>query len=252
MLCHDNYDVIFNALAVRNVARVNAPVFDKPEGALYDWEIFNGLGRAYAKAAGVEYKEMPPPMAMLSAVARRLADKPHGADLGPLQPSLLGRLETPGGKIQCAPAVFVDDLARVRTQLVDRPSGGMRLVGRRHLRSNNSWMHNAHRLVKGPRRDQLWVNPSDAARLGIAEGAAVTVRSRAGSVSPTVHVTDRVPAGVVCLPHGFSQRREGVRLSEASRLPGESYNDLSEETAADAVSGNAAFNALPVELVPAA
>jgi len=111
-------------------------------------------------------------------------------------------------------------------------------------------MNNSHRLTKGPRRDQVWVNPGDAATLGLREGDSVNVRSGAGSVAPTVHVTDRVPAGVVCLPHGFGQQREGVRLSGATRVPGVSYNDLSEETAGDAVSGNAALNGLPVRLIP--
>jgi len=252
MLCHDNYDVVFNALAVRNVARVNPPVFDKPAGSLYDWEIYNGLGRAYAKAAGVEYKEMPSPMVLLGKAAKAVANQPHGVDLGPLKPSLMDRLETPDAKIQCAPAVFMADLARVKSDLIDKRDAGMKLVGRRHLRSNNSWMHNAHRLVKGPRRDQVWMSAADATALGVTEGAAVEVRSKSGAVRPTVHVTDRVGPGVVCLPHGFSQGREGVRLAEASRIPGVSYNDLSEETAHDVPSGNAALNALPVTVVPVA
>jgi len=248
MLCHDNYDVIFNSFAVRNVARVNPPVFDKPDGSLYDWEVFNGLGRAYAAAAGVEFKEMPAPMETLAMVARKVGAAPHGVDLGPLKPSLLDRLETPDGKIQCAPEVMLADLARVKATLFDTPEAGMRLVGRRHVRSNNSWMHNAHRLTKGPRRDQVWLNPADAASCGVDEGDRVVLETRSGRVTPTVHVTDRVPPGVACLPHGFSQAREGVLLSGASRLPGVSYNDLSEETAADEVSGNAALNGLPVRL----
>ena len=249
MLCHDNYDVVFNALAVRNVARVNPPVFAKPEGSLYDWEIYNGLGRAYAQAAGVEYQEMPAPMAILSKVAKAVGGAPHGVDLGPLKPSLLERLETPDGKIHCAPEMFVADLARVRADLIEKRDVGMKLVGRRHVRSNNSWMNNSHRLTKGPRRDQAWVNPGDAASLGLREGDAVGIESAAGRVSPTVHVTDRVPAGVVCLPHGFGQRREGVQLAGASKVPGVSYNDVTEETAGDPVSGNAALNGLPVTLV---
>jgi anaerobic selenocysteine-containing dehydrogenase len=252
MLCHDNYDVIFNSFAVRNVARVNPPVFEKPAGSLYDWEIYNGLGSAYARAAGVEYKPMPAPMVILGKAAQAVAGLPHGADLGPLEPSLLERLETDDGKIHCAPALFVADLARVKAELVDNAQAGVKLVGRRHLRSNNSWMHNAHRLTKGPRRDQLWVNPADAAALGLRDGETVAVRSGSGTVTPTAHITDRVAAGVVCLPHGFGQGREGVRLSEATRVPGVSYNDLSEETAADAVSGNAALNALAVTLEPVA
>jgi anaerobic selenocysteine-containing dehydrogenase len=177
---------------------------------------------------------------------------PHGADLGPLRPSLLERLETGDGKIHCAPPLFVADLARVKAQIVDKTHAGVKLVGRRHLRSNNSWMHNAHRLTKGPRRDQLWVNPADAAALGLRDGEAIAVRSGSGTVTPTAHITDRVAPGVACLPHGFGQGRAGVRLSEATRVPGVSYNDLSEETAVDAVSGNAALNALAVTLEPVA
>jgi len=252
MLCHDNYDVIFNSFAVRNVARVNPPVFEKPEGSLYDWEIYNGLGRAYAAKTGVEFKEMPAPMVTLAKVAKAVGGAPHGVDLGALKPSLMERLETPDGKIQCAPAVMLADLPRVKASLYGGADTGMKLVGRRHIRSNNSWMHNAHRLTKGPRRDQLWVNPGDAAPLGLREGDSVNVRSGTGSVAPTVHLTDRVPAGVVCLPHGFGQRREGVRLSGAAGVEGVSYNDVSEETAGDAVCGNAAVNALPVMLEPVA
>jgi anaerobic selenocysteine-containing dehydrogenase len=221
-------------------------------GSLYDWEIYNGLGRAYAAVTGAEYREMPAPMTTLAMVVKKVGAAPHGADLGPLAPSLLERLETPDAKIQCAPELMLADLARVRAELIEKRQAPMKLVGRRSVRSNNSWMNNSHRLTKGPRRDQLWVNPGDAAALGLREGDVVNLRSGAGSVAPTVHVTDRVLPGVVCLPHGFGQQREGVRLSGAARVPGVSYNDLSEETAGDEVSGNAALNALPVTLEPVA
>ena len=249
MMCHDNYDVIFNALAIRNVARVNPPLFEKPAGSLYDWEIYNGIGKAYAKATGVEFKESPAPMIALAKAAKAVGGALHGMDLGPLKPSLLERIETEDGKIRCAPEAFLADLARVRSELLEKTDTGIRLVGRRHLRSNNSWMHNSHRLTKGPRRDQVWIHPQDGAALGLREGDLVDLRSRSGTLSPTVHLTDRVAVGVACLPHGFSQGREGVRLTQAARLPGVSYNDLSEESALDAVSGNAALNALPVEIV---
>ena len=247
-LCHDHYDVIFNAFAVRNVARVNPPVFDKPDGSLYDWEIYNGLGRAYAAVAGVDFAETPPPMTILGRVAKGVGGSPHGVDLGPLEPSLLERLETPDGKIQCAPEVLVADLERVRVELIERQPARLTLVGRRSVRSNNSWMHNSHRLIKGPRRDQVWLNPVDAAAHGLGEGDRVELETASGRAAPTVHVTDRVAPGVACLPHGFSQQREGVRLAEASRIPGVSYNDLAEETI-DPVSGNAALNAIPVRIV---
>lgn len=259
MLSHENYDVIFNAFAIRNVARINPPVFPKPEGALYDWEIYNALGAAYAKATGGEFKPLPAPSTLIEMGLRAgpqaknvsmqmLRDAPHGVDLGPLQPSLLQRLETADGRIQCAPPAFVGDLARLETGLPAGDAAGLRLVGRRHLRSNNSWMHNAHRLTKGPRRDRLWIHPADAAGRGIADGDAVLLASRVGEIRVTAQVTERVMPGTVCLPHGFGQGREGVRLSIAAALPGASYNDVSDEAAVDPLSGNAALNALPVQV----
>jgi anaerobic selenocysteine-containing dehydrogenase len=261
MLSHDNYDVVFHAFAIRNVARLNPAVFAKPEGGKFDWEIYNGLGAAYAKAAGVEYKKLPAPSAMLAMglargpyaktlTAEALQAAPHGVDLGALAPSLMNRLETADGKIDCAPVAFVADLARVESVLVSgpAPNAELRLVGRRHLRSNNSWMHNAHRLTKGPRRDQVLIHPEDAAARSIADGDQVVMASRVGEVSVAAKVTERVMQGAVCLPHGFGQGKPGVRLALASALPGASYNDVSDEAVVDALSGNAALNALPVEI----
>ncbi len=260
-LAHENYDVIFNALAVRNVARFNPAVFAKPAGALLDWEIFNGIGAAYAKAAGGEYKAMPDPAVTIAAALRAgpyrkslsfetLKAAPHGVDLGPLAPSLLERLETADGRIACAPDAFVADLARVEADLLSRAATPetLLLFGRRHLRSNNSWMHNSHRLTKGPRRDHLWIHPDDAASRSIEDGDEVALASRVGEIAVTAKVTTRVMPGSVCLPHGFGQNREGVRLSLAAALPGASYNDVSDERAMDALSGNAALNALPVSV----
>ena len=259
MLCHENYDVVFNALAVRNVARLNPAVFPKPAEARFDWEVFNGIGVAYAKAAGAQYKAMPNPVAIVAGALEMgpygktlsleaLKAAPHGVDLGPLAPSLLERLETPDRKVHCAPDAFVADLARVDSELLSRTArgDGLLLVGRRHLRSNNSWMHNSRRLVKGPRRDQLWIHPDDAAARAIADGDEVTLASRVGEVRVTAKLTDRVMPGAVCLPHGFGQKREGVRLSVAATLAGASYNDVADEAALDPLSGNAAVNALPV------
>ncbi|MDH5265856.1 MAG: molybdopterin-dependent oxidoreductase, partial [Betaproteobacteria bacterium] len=257
-LAHENYDVIFNALAVRNVARYNPPAVAKPEGARLDWEIFNGLGAAYAKASGAPFNPLPPPSALLDGALRAgpygrtlsldaLKAAPHGLDLGPLEPSLLERLETPDGRIACAPGAFLADLARVEAQLLQPAAGDeLRLVGRRHVRSNNSWMHNARRLTKGPRRDHLWIHPADAQARGIADGEEVTLASRVGGIRVTARITDEVMPGAVCLPHGFGQSREGVRLSLAAALPGASYNDISDESQVDPLSGNAALNALPV------
>jgi anaerobic selenocysteine-containing dehydrogenase len=134
----------------------------------------------------------------------------------------------------------------VEADLLGEASTELKLVGRRHLRSNNSWMHNSHRLTKGPRRDQLWVHPEDAAARGIADGEQVTLESRVGSVQVTASVTDRVMPRTVCLPHGFGQSHAGIRLGNARAVAGVSYNDVSDEAGVDPASGNAALNALPV------
>jgi anaerobic selenocysteine-containing dehydrogenase len=135
---------------------------------------------------------------------------------------------------------------RLRTQ---SPAGSFTLIGRRHLRSNNSWMHNSHRLIKGPRRDQLMMHPDDLAFLGLLDGQTVEVRAAAGAVRIPVQATDSVMRGVVCLPHGFGHHRAGTRLGIAEENPGVSYNDLTDANAVDAVSGNAALNGTPVEVI---
>ena len=123
-----------------------------------------------------------------------------------------------------------------------------RLIGRRHLRSNNSWMHNSHRLIRGKRRDQLMMHPDDLALLGIGDGQTVEVRARVGSVRIAVQATDSIMRGVVSLPHGFGHDRPGTRLGLAEQNAGVSYNDLTDAAAVDAVSGNAALNGVEVEV----
>ena len=171
----------------------------------------------------------------------------HGLDLGPLQPSLAKRLCTQDGRIHCAPQEFVDDLARLKG-LSARPleQDALTLIGRRHLRSNNSWMHNSRRLVKGPRRDQLLMHPDDLAARELSDGQRVTVTSRVGSVAIEVAASENMMPGVVSLPHGFGHDRQGIQLSVASERPGASVNDLTDERLLDSLSGNAALNGVPV------
>ncbi len=176
----------------------------------------------------------------------RLASAPHGIDLGPLHSCLPERLG-PGVRIQLAPAPFVADVERLARELSNAATGsGLRLIGRRDLRSNNSWMHNSQRLVKGPRRCTLLMHPADAARLGIADGARVSVRSRAGAIAVDTELSDEVMPGVVSLPHGWGHDRPGTQLTVANAHPGASINDLTDELAIDAVCGNAAFSGVPV------
>jgi len=175
---------------------------------------------------------------------------PHGIDLGPLEPRLPDVLRTPSGMVELAPEPILGDVARLRAAL-DVPTSGMTLVGRRDLRSNNSWMHNVEVLVKGRPRCTLHVHPDDAARLGLVDGADATVASRTGRVAVPVEVTDAIRPGVVSIPHGWGHDLDGVELSVARRHAGVNSNVLADDELVDPLSGNAVLNGIPVEVAPA-
>ena len=251
----DHYDMTFNLFAVRNVARWNPAILPKPDGALDDWQILEGLGAALAAALGQEPKRLPKPARMLDAGLRAgpyglsletLQAAPHGLDLGPLEPSFPDRLATAGKRIQCAPPPVLAALDQLAATLFSEPAPALVLIGRRHIRSNNSWMHNFERLVKGKPRCQLLMHPADLDRYGFAEGQRVRVTSRVGSLDVEVAGTDEVMPGVVSLPHGWGHGRDGVVLGVAQAHAGVSANDLTDDAFVDAVSGNAALNGLPV------
>src|SRR5262249_54565184 len=139
-----------------------------------------------------------------------LETAPHGVDLGPLQPRVPEVLRTPSGKVELAPEPIVADVARLRSSLTRGRNGELVLVGRRDLRSNNSWMHNLDILVKGKERCTLQVHPGDAARLGLVDGGSACVRSRRGEVTVTVEVTEGIMPGVVSIPHGWGHGLDGA------------------------------------------
>ncbi len=173
-----------------------------------------------------------------------LEESPHGVDLGALQPRLPDALCTPDGKVDLAPPELVEDLARLEESMGHR--NGMLLIGRRHVRSNNSWMHNIGVLVAGRERCTLLVNPDDADRLGVADGGSAEVASSAGKIVARVEVTDTMMPGVVSLPHGWGHDRSGTATAVASARPGVNSNILSDESDIDPLSGNATLNAIPV------
>lgn len=180
-----------------------------------------------------------------------LREHPHGVDLGPLQPRLPHALRTTTGRIELAPEPIVTDAQRLRASLDRRRNGTLVLVGRRHVRSNNSWMHNINVLVKGKERCTLQVHPSDASRLGLSAGGEAKVTSRVGSLVAPVEITDEVMAGVVSLPHGWGHDRAGTRMGIARDHAGVNTNVLTDESILDPLSGNAVLNAIPVEVGPA-
>ncbi|MFF5186962.1 molybdopterin oxidoreductase family protein [Streptomyces sp. NPDC000345] len=178
----------------------------------------------------------------------RLLDHPHGIDLGPLGPRLPQPLKTRSGRIELLPQPIADDLPRLTAALRERPTG-LVLVGRRHLRSNNSWMHNVPALTGGTNRCTLHIHPEDAERLGVRDGAPVRVKGAGGEVTAPAEVTDGVRRGVVSLPHGWGHDRPGTRLGHASTDPGVNVNQLLDGSLLDPLSGNAVLNGVPVELM---
>jgi anaerobic selenocysteine-containing dehydrogenase len=272
---HDHYDLVFHTLAVRNTAKYSPALFEPAPGTRHDWQIFLELSRRLdqAKRRGGLRKRMTEaalgrlgPRGLLRFLLRagpygagwrpfggrvslrRLDRSPHGIDLGPLEPALPERLYTRDRRIPLAPVRLLRDLDRLQSRLAEPANGGLLLIGRRDLRSNNSWMHNSERLVKGRDRCTLLMHPDDASRRGLQGGQRVNVRSRVGCVEATLEATADVMPGVVCLPHGWGHHREGIRLTVASAHAGASYNDLADEQAVDALCGTAAFSGTPVEV----
>lgn len=256
----DHYDLVFNTVAVRNVARYAKAAVTPPPGVRDDWDILLGLALALrARGGGGKRRDLGATLRAARALGPRrilglllrfgpqpvsigtLERSPHGIDFGPLEPRLPGRLFTPDRRIRLVPDVLVADLIRLDPELdaAAPAAGSLQLIGRRRLRSNNSWMHNSARLAKGPVGCTLLVHPDDAAARGLSQGAEAMVRSRVGEIRVPVSVSDEVAPGVVCLPHGWSHA---------------SFNELADELRVDALCGNADFSGVPVtvEAAPAA
>jgi anaerobic selenocysteine-containing dehydrogenase len=259
----DHYDLVFHTLAVRNTARFSSAVFAKPEGSRHDWEIYRDLtgrlekrlvrrgGRRARLTRRARLSTSPTAqLALLLRTGRRVSLRrlrahPEGVDLGPLRPTMPGRLQTEDHRIDLVPSLLVGDLDRLRRWLDDRPDDALVLIGRRHKQDNNSWFHNTTRLTRGKPRHQLLMHPGDLAARGLADGALVTVASRVGSVRVEVAATDDMMPGVVSLPHGYGHQVGGTRLRNATKVAGASINDLTDPELLD-LSGNAALSGVAV------
>lgn len=264
LLERDHYDLVFHLLAVRNTARFTPAVLAKGRDQRHDWEIFRDLYLRVTRRR----RRKPPLKRRIAAEARmrmsptfligmllrtgrsrttltELRRHPEGVDLGPLNAGQLpGRLRTGNGRIDALPEVVATDVVRLREHALPR-DGELLLIGRRHQRDCNSWMHNTDRLTRGKARHQLLMHPADLAARGLSDGAMVTVRSRVGEVSVEVSATEDVMPGVVSLPHGYGHGRAGARLGVAAGVAGVSINDLTDPERLD-VSGNAALSGVPV------
>ena len=246
----EHYDVVFHHFAVRNTARLNAPIFPIAEDQRYDWQIFEGLRERLTGKKGSD------PSARLALGLKHgpyeltlddLKVAPHGLDFGPMTSCLPEKLLTESGRLNLAPEALLADLPRLEA-LLEVPAPTFLLIGRRQLRSNNSWMHNTPRLMRGADRCTLMLHPDDAARMGVHSGDSVSVQSRVGRVVVPAEVTEALMPGVVSLPHGFGHGRSGTRLGVASAHPGVSYNDLADPELLDELTGNAAVSGLPVQI----
>ena len=282
-----HYDVAFPQLAYRNYARYSAPVFARDAGRPAEWEILLRLAAiAMGRGAGADIARLddelvegdvrkvagPATEAVMASVAHytgpdRLVDLalrngPYdldlekvraaeaGIDLGALAPRVPEMLRTPSGKIELAPPMLIDDLARATNDLA-RPVADLVVIGRRQLRSNNSWMHNLPMLAKGPFRCTARVHPDDARRFGLTHGEKARVTSAHGAVDVVVEVSDEMMPGVVSIPHGWGHDLPGAELSVARERPGVSLNALLDENLRDPLSGNAVLSGVAIAIRPA-
>ena len=270
----DHYDLIFHTLAIRNTTKYSSALLEPVGDTMHDWQIFDQLVRHIEAAdrsrrrpwlerlrsrwltprrtiaLGLRFGPYGAGWNPLGAglTLAKVAAAPHGIDLGPLQPCLPARLFTRDKTIPLVPPVLKEDLQRLERHVHETQvaSPTLHLIGRRDLRTNNSWLHNSRRFIKGPNRCTLLMHPTDAVARQLESGALVTVASRTGSVRVELEVSDEIAPGVVSLPHGWGHDRDGIRLDIARTHPGVSANDLTDEQYLDALCGNAALNGVPV------
>ena len=267
----DHYDVVFRAFGVRDTARFQEAILPRPSGVREDWRIYCGLGARIARRRGLEGQfaalslsalEVVTPRRILDLLLRlgphglslkQLAQSPHTVDLGPLRPALPARLQTRGKRIRMAPPAMLKALPELAARLdIPQPANDtLVLIGRRQLRSNNSWMHHLPRLQRASNRCTLLIHGTDARRRGLTAGQTVEIHSRTGVVEAPIEITDRIMPGVVSLPHGFGHGRIAAERAIPQDWVGVSLNDLTDETRLDRQSGAAAFSGVQVEVVAA-
>ncbi|MEW6776728.1 MAG: molybdopterin-dependent oxidoreductase, partial [Bdellovibrionota bacterium] len=279
---HDNYEAAFHVFAVRNTSKYSPAVLEPEKGTKHDWEILSDLslrisqkknGGPFGVLAGLarRFGMIPSPRRVIDLLLRtgaygdkfrpwgkglslkKLEETPQGIDLGPLVPSLDKVLMTKSKKIELDHPIILGELGKLASDLkaAAAANGDLLLIGRRDIRSNNSWGHNSKLLTKGGARCDLLMHPADAKERGLADAKKVRIKSRVGEVVAPLKLSDEVMPGVVSLPHGWGHDREGVRLSIASESPGVSCNDLTDEKLVENVVGNSVLNGVPVTVTAA-
>jgi anaerobic selenocysteine-containing dehydrogenase len=268
----EEFDLVFPAVSVRNHVRWGEQVIEPEPDSRSDADILRELlmrvesetmGPRRARALAAARKRLLPRRFVDAALRagpwglragrglslRKVRRHPHGLDLGALHPVLPRRLMTKDHRIRFDQPVVMADWSRVRAALASPADDGLLLIGRRHVRSNNSWMHNSTRLTRGTNHPSLLMHPDDAKERGVEAGDTVSVSTPVGAIESTLEVSESVMRGVVCMPHGWGHAsRDGVGWSHAASLPGSSVNDITQDTRYDPLSGNAAVTAVPVDV----
>jgi len=270
----DHYDIIFNLISVSNNVKFSEALFPVDTDRLYDWQILKRLiaGLTEKKASLIEkaalhistprrvinwglmlgaYGCLSHPRRWFKGLSlKRVIQTKHGIDLGPLEPRVPEGLLTDDRMIHLTPKVFTEAVEALEVPSVASDEFPLQLIGRRHVNTNNSWMHQFRKLVNSRQvRCTAMMNPSDATARTIGDGALVRVSSATGSIELNAEVTDSIMSGVVCIPHGFGHHGNGTRISNALVKPGASVNDITSEQHFDLVTGNAAFSGLPLQIV---
>ena len=259
-----HYDLAFHLLAVRNIAKFSPPLFQREGDTRHDWEILLELqtrmenGSVLNRVKSRVMKQLGPERLLDLGLRfgphrltlRKVKKAVHGIDLGPLTSCLPGRLRTADKCIELAPEVLVKDVERVKSKFpataLHETNGDLLLIGRRQLRTNNSWMHNSERLVKGKPLCTILMHPTDAAHRELMNGQKALVRSKVGSIVLPIEISAEMMPGVVSIPHGLGHDRPGNQIEVAQQHAGQSINDLTDNQAIDTLCGTAAFNATVV------
>ena len=256
-----HYDLVFHQLAIRNTAKLSEVLFEKDENQKHDWQILNELTERITEKKNSLTPEMMldnmfqySPYKEANLSVNKLKENPNGIDLGSLQPLLIKRIFTVDKKINVSPKIFIDDLKRLNEELYkdtkeEETKYPFALIGRRHLRNNNSWMHNSKLLMKGKNRCTVLMSSKDANNLSITDHQKIKIISNVGSIELPVEISDEMKEGVLSIPHGFGHNRNGTKIKLAEENAGESINDLTDDNKIDKLTGNANFSGTRVKVI---
>ncbi|MBA6356987.1 MULTISPECIES: molybdopterin-dependent oxidoreductase [unclassified Colwellia] len=256
---NSHFDIFFNSFSVRNTVKYSKPLFEPADYQRTDWQILKELA---ARMTDTDLDEYTPEMILDMELQKgpygkqgmsleKLIDNPHGIDIGPLMPCIEARIKTEQGSVNLVPQLYINDLPRLQNVII-HPARDINypfdLIGRRLVKSHNTWTQNSERLIKGKNPCTLEVHPDDAKVLGISNGQSVMVSSMVGEVKIEVVITDDIQRGVVSMPQGWGHNQQGTQMSVAAKQPGVSINDLTDASRVDTLTGNAALNGTPVAI----